>query len=103
MYGITRKDRSVLFSIFFKCQNSIEKVYLFGSRARGDYKKNSDLDLAINFKSPVKNNIYTEFENSVLPYTVDVVNYSSNKNLNLERNIKKDGKLLFLTQGEISN
>lgn len=28
-------------------QNNISKVILFGSRARGDYKKTSDIDLAV--------------------------------------------------------
>ena len=28
-------------------QNNISKVILFGSRARGDYKKISDIDLAV--------------------------------------------------------
>lgn len=28
-------------------KNNIEKVILFGSRARGDYRKTSDIDLAV--------------------------------------------------------
>lgn len=57
-------------------------VYVFGSRVTGIAKKYSDLDLAIDcsgqkipFEIYVK--LSTAFENSFLPYRVDIVDLNS--------------------------
>ena len=58
-------------------------IYVFGSRARGDHKKYSDLDLV--YKSPsnessltpkILTRLKTDFEDSDLPITVDLVDWS---------------------------
>ncbi len=55
-------------------------VYVFGSRARGDHKKYSDLDLAIKNETPLPAQTLVkmkdDFENSQLPFTVDVIEWS---------------------------
>lgn len=55
------------------------KVYLFGSRAKGDHKKFSDVDLAIQSKSKdVSSRIaqfQSEWEESRIPYRLDVTNW----------------------------
>lgn len=55
-------------------------LYLFGSRAKGVAKKYSDIDLAIlanNFSSEIKNKLEFEFENSTLPYEVDLIDLNN--------------------------
>lgn len=51
--------------------------YVFGSRAKGNPKEFSDLDLCL--MEPVDGHILSqidgEFEESDLPYTVDVINW----------------------------
>ena len=53
------------------------KVWLFGSRAKGTHKNNSDIDLAISSRSKRARQalvqVKTDLEDSDLPYTVDVV------------------------------
>lgn len=53
------------------------RVWLFGSRAKGNYKANSDVDLTISSRSPKAKAALTKLrsvlEDSDLPYTVDVV------------------------------
>lgn len=52
--------------------------YVYGSRSKGNPKKFSDLDLC--FKADMPNNIIfhieEEFEESDLPFTVDIVDYN---------------------------
>lgn len=51
-------------------------LYLFGSRVNGNSKKYSDIDIAISSKElsrSVKAKLEYEFENSTLPYEVDIV------------------------------
>ncbi len=53
--------------------------YVFGSRARGNPKKFSDLDLC--FVEPIPLNVRAhmdqDFEESDLPYTVDIVDWNT--------------------------
>ena len=52
---------------------------LFGSRAKGNYRLGSDVDLAIMNKGvDVKrlNKLKSNFEESSLPYKVDLVNFT---------------------------
>ena len=44
----------ILYRIFSRFQNELLWVKLFGSRARGDYKETSDVDLAIASKEDIR-------------------------------------------------
>jgi predicted nucleotidyltransferase len=52
--------------------------YVFGSRVKNQHKKFSDLDLAFTSEIPlsVQAHIEEDFENSDLPFTVDLVDYN---------------------------
>ena len=56
------------------------KVYLFGSRSRGDARRWSDVDVAVLPLEPLPRNLLGEIrealEESKVPYTVDVVDLS---------------------------
>jgi len=53
------------------------KIYVFGSRARGDHQEFSDLDLLVESESPLPiyllSQIRSQLEESRLPIKVDVV------------------------------
>ncbi|WP_440615521.1 nucleotidyltransferase domain-containing protein [Cysteiniphilum sp. 6C5] len=58
----------------------VKTAVLFGSRAMGNYKEASDIDIAllgkeINFKVLI--NLKDQFENSNIPYFVDLVDYQT--------------------------
>ena len=57
-----------------------DKVFLFGSRAIGDARKFSDIDIGIKtakkLPSETKLAIEEAFEESNIPYTIDVVDFS---------------------------
>lgn len=70
----------------------IDEIVIFGSRARGDYSRVSDIDIAI--KGDVDKIMYKirdYFEESSIIYTVDVVNYISISNQNFKENIDSEG------------
>src|SRR5690606_31347768 len=54
------------------------EIYLFGSWARGDASRTSDIDLAIVPKGPIPKELLAtlreRLEESTVPYRVDVVN-----------------------------
>lgn len=53
------------------------KVWIFGSRARGDYRPHSDIDLMLEAVPPVSQNMLgrlsDSLEESLLPFKVDLV------------------------------
>jgi predicted nucleotidyltransferase len=57
------------------------KVYLFGSRAKGKALKYSDVDLAVDMPNGLPLELHrclrSAFEESLLPYHVDVIDYRS--------------------------
>ena len=70
----------------------IDEIVIFGSRARGDHSRVSDIDIAI--KGDVDKIMYKirdYFEESSIIYTVDVVNYISISNQNFKENIDSEG------------
>lgn len=70
------------------------KVYAFGSRAKGCAKEYSDLDLAIDLNGEklgfeLECKIKVAFEDSLIPYTVDVIDLNSISE-SFKTNIKDD-------------
>ena len=58
------------------------KFYIFGSRAKGNYKEYSDIDIAVKLgketlSANVHGKILMEFSDSTLPYEVDVVDLNA--------------------------
>ena len=53
------------------------KLYIFGSRVKGNAKKYSDIDLAIEsseLTDKIKSRLDFLFENSTIPYEIDIIN-----------------------------
>lgn len=69
-------------------------VYLFGSWARMEEKRSSDIDVAIKTAHPIHplkwNGLLEDLENSTIPYHVEVVNFD-HANLKLKAAIEKEG------------
>ena len=96
--GITEKSYNYIVS-YLKTNPNIEKVILFGSRAKGNYKNGSDIDLAIKGErcSPELAIDIESYINEVIPvpYTVDVVDYNSLKKKELKEHIDRVGVLFY--------
>lgn len=97
MFGL--KDSIVvdIKNILFK-YNEIEKAVIFGSRARGDYKKTSDIDIAIfaeNITSTRLNLLRNDFDELDSIYTIDVVDFYRLTNEELKNNIRNQGIIIF--------
>ena len=54
MYGLTNRQMKILLKILFAHKDGLAQVKIFGSRARGDFKRTSDVDLAIKFSRPIQ-------------------------------------------------
>lgn len=72
------------------------KIYLFGSFARGDFNRLSDIDIAVDNKTELPITEMVQIKNMIealnLPRRVDVVDFISAPEA-LQENILKDGVL----------
>lgn len=75
-------------------KHSVEKVILFGSRARGDYHRASDIDLAVLGGNITEFSLDVEELTSTL-LTYDVVDLSKNLQPEFRASIEREGKLLY--------
>ena len=72
----------------------LERVVLFGSRARGDYKKTSDIDLAVTGGNITLFTLDVEEETSTL-LSFDVVSLHGSVQEELRKSIEQEGRLLY--------
>lgn len=100
MYGLSHDDFFKIIDILKKYQSDIEWVKIFGSRARGDNKETSDIDIAISFIRDKLLKLKDDFYESDLKYTVDLIDYKKNKNIKLKKYIDEEGIIIFLTNSK---
>jgi predicted nucleotidyltransferase len=76
MIDIEERHKKIIFDILNKHPYHF---YAFGSRVKGKAKRFSDLDLCFFDKIPDKviSDLEEQFEESNLPYTVDIVDWNS--------------------------
>jgi predicted nucleotidyltransferase len=91
-YGLTKETYNKIKEIVTRYNNYEFKV--FGSRARGDYKPNSDIDIAIIncTEDKEKFNIKNEFDLLDIPYTIDLLFIEDITKKELLDSIEKEGK-----------
>lgn len=96
MYGIRENLYNEIIELLKK--ENILKVILFGSRSRGDYKYNSDIDLAIIFNNEDNDNyikLFTKLEELNTLYKFDVIDFNKITNNKLKDEILKDGICIY--------
>lgn len=97
MFGLLKRDEELIISALSNF-SEIEDGIIFGSRAIGNFKKGSDVDLAL--KGDLNEKILIQVsellnEELPLPYHFDVINYSSISNDELIEHIVKFGKKIY--------
>ncbi|ENZ35531.1 hypothetical protein HMPREF1084_00112 [Clostridium butyricum 60E.3] len=98
MYGLLERDIRYIKKALEQCEE-IEKAIIFGSRAMGNYKNGSDVDIAVLGELISNNTILklNDYLNEIypLPYFFDIINYNSITNENLKKNIDIEGKIIY--------
>lgn len=96
-YGLNERETQIIFGILKK-YSEIKDVLIFGSRAKGVFHKGSDVDLAIdggNVAPKTLRQIKSDFEESSLPYRVDLLDFNTLSNVSLKEHIKRVGKSIL--------
>lgn len=77
---------------------AVEKVIVYGSRAKGNYKKGSDIDLTLfgeNVDQHLCDDIAEALDNLLLPYMIDLSVYDFLNHPELEEHIRRVGKVFY--------
>lgn len=99
-YGLSEKNISSIQSVFAKYPE-IESVILYGSRAKGNFKPGSDIDLTVNHTNldfQKLNQIKNEIEQLNLPYFVDLSLKNEIENTDLLEHIQRVGIVFYKKQ-----
>ena len=90
-YRINKISFEKIKSVIDKYSNYTFKV--FGSRARGDFKKGSDIDIAVleEVDNKTKFNIMNDFDSLDIPYQVDLVFIKDVSKQEFLKSIERDG------------
>lgn len=76
----------------------VEQVILYGSRAKGNYKPGSDIDLTVKGKDlnlSVMNEISLMLDDLLLPYMIDISVFSHIKDRDLIDHIERVGIVFY--------
>jgi uncharacterized protein len=103
MFGLSTEDLNYIV-LTLQPIPQIEKAIIFGSRAQGNYKKGSDVDIAIvgeKVDFDIVANLHSKLEEqSPMPYFFDIVDYTHLEHFKLKQHIDEIGKVIYQRLGE---
>jgi predicted nucleotidyltransferase len=97
VFGLKNSEKKAINTVFNK-YIIIDKVLIYGSRAKGNFKPYSDIDLTIiaeNLKLTTLQEIETELDDLLLPYKFDISIFSQISNEDLLNHIERVGQLFY--------
>ena len=97
-HGIYNRSFQIIYESLSN-EPRIKKAFLYGSRALGNAKKGSDIDIEKkkkNITQEIINKISTKLnQEAPIPYFIDIINYNSISNQELKKHIDKHGVTIF--------
>ncbi len=94
-FGLPQRTINELLA-YFSSRPEIEKVMIYGSRARGDFHNGSDIDFAIwADEHETFFRISAELDDLPTPYKFDVTDYKTLTHEGMKNSIDKDGILFY--------
>jgi len=96
-FGLSQADMTTIVSVIGGFRQ-VKKAIIFGSRAMGNFKKGSDVDIALTGENidqlapKIKGLLDDE---TLMPYIFDVVDYASITNTKLTTHIDTYGKVIY--------
>lgn len=108
-FGLRDIDVNRIRKVFDSC-SQVEEVIIYGSRASGNFKPASDIDLTLvgtELNLTTQQKIERQLDDLMLPYTFDISIYHQISNSELIEHIKRVGKLFYkkvkIDPGKIGN
>ena len=96
-FGINQETINKINSVFEK-HPEIEKVIIYGSRAKGNYRAGSDIDLTLignNLEHNLAGTVNSEIDDLNTPYLFDVSVFGKLNSPSLKEHINRVGKVFY--------
>lgn len=97
-FGLLDEDMEAIAAVLSQ-EPKVEQAFIFGSRAKGNFRNGSDVDLALKGEELDFNTIsrisYQLNEETTMPYQFDVLNYHTIKEPALIKHIDRAGIEFF--------
>ena len=95
-FGLCELDIERLCAVFRE-HPEIRRVLMYGSRAKGNYRRGSDIDIAIvgNMDDRTLSQVATELDDLLLPYQIDIAAYEGIQTPELKSHIDRVGQTLY--------
>ena len=77
---------------------AIEKAVLYGSRAKGNFREGSDIDLTlygVELSKDLRSNVACALDDLMLPYTIDLSVFDTLNHAELKEHIERVGVLFY--------
>ena len=97
LFGLSSNNINKINSVF-KQYSEINEVVIFGSRAKGNYRNNSDIDLAIkgnNINLSIVQQIEIKLDELYIPNSIDLIVFEKIENSELINHINRVGKQFY--------
>ncbi len=97
MYGLKDKVIREIVDVF-KGYPQIEQAILYGSRAKGNYRNGSDIDLTLRGEGLTLTMLFrieTDLDDRMLPYKIDLSVFHQIENLDLVKHVEKVGLVFY--------
>lgn len=95
--GLTESEYNALIEIISSFPE-VKEAIVYGSRAKGNFKPYSDVDLALKSEHPAQEVIFRmsdRLEESTLPYLFDISDYNAINNPDLREHIDRCGLRIY--------
>ena len=100
-YGLSDQTLQKIRDVFANYPQ-VEEAVLYGSRARGDYKNGSDIDLTLRggdaLTHIILSRIANDLDDQLLPYTIDLSIFENIRNPEMVDQIKRVGVAFYKKQ-----
>jgi predicted nucleotidyltransferase len=100
-FGLTDSEQEMIRAVLRR-HAEVTEAKIFGSRAKGNFQPNSDIDLALwgNISLSALAAIAGELDELPLPYTFDAQAYDAIRHLPLREHIDRVGQSFYERTGE---
>jgi len=92
-HGLSIETVAAIHGVLANCP-AVEKAVLYGSRAKGNFKPGSDIDLALhgdNLTDMQMADIADQLDDLLLPYTIDLLLFATLNHPELREHIQRVG------------
>jgi predicted nucleotidyltransferase len=99
MFGLEQHIIDLITAVFEQ-HSKVDKAFIFGSRAKGNFRPDSDIDIAIKGHDLTMNDLLkmcSAFDDKGILYKIDLIEYSNIKEPALKEHIDRVGIEFYMT------